>query len=88
MNEARRDEIIVTVLASLRLCPNAQCSVNILKPAVDMQLATSTLGSEFADAIRHAEAQGWVVGIRPPLGSVRWQLTDAGQGVLLNARPN
>lgn len=86
MNEARRDQIILTLLDSLRLCLNGQCRANILKPAVDMQLRPSTLASEFDDAVKHAEAQGWITGIRPSLGGVIWQLTDAGQGVLLNAR--
>ena len=87
MSEDRRDQIILEVLSALRLCPHGQCAVTVLKPAVDLSLTPSTLASEFGEALARAEAQGWIVGVRPPLGAVQWRLTDAGHGVLLTARP-
>jgi hypothetical protein len=83
MNEDRRDAIILETLSALRVCPQGQCRVNVLKPAVDMSLRPSTLGSEFQDALGHAEAQGWIVGLRPPIGPVEWRLTNDGAGLLL-----
>lgn len=80
---SRTETIVRRILEVLTTMPDHQCRVGVLKASVDLLIRPNALESEFAEALVFAEAQRWVLGVRPALGAVKWTLTDLGHAEVL-----
>ena len=74
----RTETIVRKLLGELAGFPHRQCSDNILKSSVDLKIHPNALASEWLEAAQFAESQGWILGVRPAMGPVKWFLTDPG----------
>ncbi len=75
-----RDELLILkMLEVLSSMPDGQCNAAVLKASVDLLIKPNTLASEFEGAVRAAETQNLVIGIRPRFGAIKWKITDLGR---------
>ena len=82
----RLEFILLKLLEVLHSMPDGQCAEGVLKASVDLLIRPNSLVTEFQEALDVAEKNGWILGVRPTFGAVKWTLTDTGLAEFLKAK--
>lgn len=85
MNERER-EVLGAMLCALAGAGSVPLCDSVCHDRTNFNLRHSgkppALHSEFSSALRLADAGGWVIGTRSPLGQSRWSIATAGRHLL------